>query len=149
LRTYESKTLGVDVVVLEFDRPADTVERASELSGYEPSEIVKTLLVRVGSEYSVVLVRGDKRLDLGSLSEMLGASAALAKASEVKRILKAEVGGVTPLSEEVRKLRALMDDSILEKQAVVCGGGDRRRLYVVKVTDLVKVLKPTVARITK
>lgn len=79
MRTYESKPLGVDVVVIELDGPADAVERASELSGHEPSEIVKTLLVRVGSEYAVVLVRGDKRLDLDSLSEMLGASAALAK----------------------------------------------------------------------
>ncbi len=143
MRSYKANVLGVDVEVLEFQSSVDTVEKASQLSGYEPSKIVKTLLLKAGDEYVVALVRGDKKLDLNSLSKALGVEVSLAKAKEVREKLKVDVGGVTPLSEDVLKLKILMDKNILENEYIICGGGDRRRLYKVRTEDLIKALKPT------
>lgn len=148
LRGYRANVLGVDVEVLEFQSSVDTVEKASQLSGYEPGKIVKTLLLKAGGEYIVALVRGDRKLDLNLLSKTLGVEVSLAKAKEVKEVLKVDVGGVTPLSEEVLKLKIFLDEGILENEYVVCGGGDRRKLYKVKTEDLIRKLKPTLIQLT-
>jgi prolyl-tRNA editing enzyme YbaK/EbsC (Cys-tRNA(Pro) deacylase) len=83
---------GVDVEVMEFDDTVETVEKASELSGHPRSAIVKTLLLKVGEEYSVAVIRGGRRLDLSKAERTLGRKVRLAKPDEVAAVLGAEVG---------------------------------------------------------
>lgn len=133
---------GVDVEVMEFDDTVETVEKASELSGHPRSAIVKTLLLKVGEEYLVAVIRGDRRLDLSKAERTLGRKVRLAKPDEVAAVLGAEVGAVTPLSAKVRSLRVILDPAVLDREFVVCGGGSLNILYKVEVRDLVKYLNP-------
>lgn len=135
--------------VLEFNGTVETVEKASKLSGYPPGYIVKTLLLRVGDKYVVVIARGDRRLDYSKAEKYLGVRPRLASPEEVKAILGVEVGAVTPLSPRVRALRVILDPAIARLEYVVCGGGSLNRLYKVRVLDLVNYLKPEVADIFK
>lgn len=142
MRTYKSQMLGVDVEVLEFDEGVETVERAAKASGAPPDSIVKTLLVKAGGQYVVVLARGVVRIDLEALSRALGAQATMAKAREVKEVLGVEPGAVTPLSERVKALKVIADPGILRHEYVLAGGGAVNKLIKVRVADLVNVLRP-------
>ena len=64
--------MGVPVEILEFEHGVETVESAASESGEPVSRIVKTILLRVGDEYVVAIVRGDRRIDLERLSHLLG-----------------------------------------------------------------------------
>ena len=135
--------MGVPVEILEFEHGVETVERAARESGEPVSRIVKTILLRVGDEYAVAIVRGDRRIDLKRLSHLLGREAVMARAREVRQVLGVEVGAVTPLSDRVKSLRVVMDPAILENDYVLCGGGSRNTLIKVRTEDLVQLLKPT------
>jgi len=88
--------MGVPVEILEFEHGVETVERAARESGEPVSRIVKTILLRVGDEYAVAIVRGDRRIDLKRLSHLLGREVVMARAREVRQVLGVEVGAVTP-----------------------------------------------------
>ncbi|WP_069808365.1 aminoacyl-tRNA deacylase [Vulcanisaeta thermophila] len=134
--------MGVDVEILEFEGGTETVEKASQQSGEPISRIVKTLLLKAGDEYVVVIARGDRRVNLDALGRFLDKPVAMARAREVRQVLGVDVGAVTPLSEAVRRLRVIMDPSILENEYVLCGGGAKNVLIKVRVKDLVSLLNP-------
>ncbi len=143
MRSYRAQLLGVDVEILEFDEGVETVERAAKASGAPPDSIIKTLLVKAGGQYVVVLARGTVRVDMDALSRALGAPAAMAKAKEVREVLGVEPGAVTPLSERVKALKVIADPGILQYEYVLAGGGATNKLIKVKVADLVNALRPT------
>jgi prolyl-tRNA editing enzyme YbaK/EbsC (Cys-tRNA(Pro) deacylase) len=143
MRSYRAQLLGVEVEVLEFDEGVETVERASRASGAPPDAIVKTLLVKAGGEYVVVLARGNVRVDVEALSRALGAPASMAKAREVREVLGVEPGAVTPLSDRVKSLRVIADPGILAHEYLLAGGGATNKLIRVKTADLVNALSPT------
>ena len=113
---------GVEVEVLEFEGTVETVEKASMLSGYPPREIVKTLLLRVNSDYIVAIVRGDRRIDYGKAIKALSRRIRLAKPSEVKAVLGVGVGAVTPFSPRIKQIQVIIDPAIAEQEYIVCGG---------------------------
>ncbi|MEM2201004.1 MAG: YbaK/EbsC family protein [Ignisphaera sp.] len=135
---------GVEVEVLEFNDTVETVEKASILSGEPSNHIVKTLLLKVGRGFIVVVARGDRRIDYKKISRLLNSSVSLAKASEVKDVLSLEVGAVTPLSPRVKSLKVLLDPAILQNDYVLCGGGAINRLYKVKTSNLIQYLRPEI-----
>ncbi|MCG2866765.1 MAG: YbaK/EbsC family protein, partial [Vulcanisaeta sp.] len=122
MRLRRDTVMGVPVEILEFEHGVETVERAARESGEPVSRIVKTILLRVGDEYAVAIVRGDRRIDLERLSHLLGRGVVMARAREVRQVLGVEVGAVTPFSERVKSLRVVMDPAILENDYVLCGG---------------------------
>jgi Uncharacterized conserved protein len=123
MRLRRDTVMGVPVEILEFEHGVETVERAARESGEPVSRIVKIILLRVGDEYAVAIVRGDRRIDLKRLSHLLGRGVVMARAREVRQVLGVEVGAVTPFSERVKSLRVVMDPAILENDYVLCGGG--------------------------
>jgi len=133
---------GVEVEVLEFSDTVESVKKASELSGEPPNHIVKTLLLKAGNDYIVAIVRGDRKVNLKKISQILRKPVTLSKPSEVEEVLKMKPGAVTPISGIVKSLAVLLDPSILENDYILCGGGALNRLFKVKTRDLVDYLKP-------
>lgn len=142
MKSYRDKLAGIDVEILEFEGGVETVERAARASGAPPDSIVKTLLVKAGGEYVIVLARGSVKVDMDALSQALGATAVMAKAREVREVLGVEPGAVTPLSERAMRLKAVADPGILQYEYVLVGGGATNRLARVKTADLVNLLRP-------
>ncbi len=147
VRSWRSNVEGVEVEVLEFTGTVETVERASKLSGYSASQIVKTLLLRAGGDYIVVVARGDRRINLEKATQILGTRTTLATPREVKSVLGVEVGAVTPLLPCIKSLRVIVDPAILEYEYIICGGGSLNRLYKVKTRDLLNYLNPEITDI--
>ena len=149
MRVWREVVDGVEVEVMEFDDTVESVEKASRLSGYPPQMIAKTLLLRVGNDYVVAIVRGDKRVDLNKASQILGSRTRLASPDEVRQVLGFEVGAVTPISPSIKRFRVVLDPTILGNEYIVCGGGALNRLYRVRVQGLLNYLKPQVIDIFK
>jgi len=149
VRVWRDVVDGVEVEVMEFDDTVESVEKASRLSGYPASLIVKTLLLRVGNGYLIAVARGDRRVDWSKAEKIFEKKVALAKPDEVKALLGVEVGAVTPISPKVKSFRVVLDPAILNQEFIVCGGGALNRLFKVKVKDLVNYLNPTLIDIFK
>jgi len=144
------REFGLRAQLLEFTDTVETVSKACRLSGEESNTIVKTLLMRVGDkDYIILFVRGDRRVDTTKLSRYLGLEVKLATPDEVLKVLKVPAGAVSPLLSNVLKFRRLLDPKILEKEYVVCGGGDLNTLVKIVTEDLIKYLKPEVVDVFK
>lgn len=136
--------------VRRSELPVETVESASRVSGADPSDIVKTIVVDYGSGYATIIVLGNCRVDLRKVSQVLGVErVSLAKPAEVREVTGFDIGGVSPLSECIkRNTRVVLDTRVLAKSFVWCGGGDRYSLAYVSARSLVEVLNPLVADVS-
>lgn len=141
---------GVRGYLKKFDVEVSTVEEAVRATGSSPSEIVKTLIVRIDEGYAAVILAGDRRVALSKVAKVLESKTIrLASPDEVREITGFEVGGVSPLSDCVKSLRIVFDTSVVEKDWVWCGGGDLKSLAYVSVQDVIKVLQPIVAEVSR
>jgi len=147
--TWRTIVDGVEVEVLELNDTVETVEKASRASGEPPTKIAKTLVVKKGDEYLVVIARGDRKIDYKKASKALGHSITLASPLEVRNLTGLEPGALTPIHGAVKRLRVILDPALLEHEYILCGAGAFNRLYKVKTRDLVAYLKPEVIDIFK
>src|SRR5690554_6405293 len=89
---------------IEFAERADarSLAEAAEILGIEPSDIVKTLVVRLRTpkpeQYFFVLVSGDRQISWPKLRELIGANKLdLAQADRALEITGYGRGAITPL----------------------------------------------------
>jgi len=141
---------GISGFIRRFESPVETVEGASQVTGAAPSDIVKTIVVSYSDGFATIIVPGDRRVDLKKVSRVLGVERVrLAKPDEVRAATGFEVGGVSPLSECVRRnTKVVLDARVLAKDFVWCGGGDRYSLAYISVRSLVEALNPLVADVS-
>lgn len=85
-----------DIAVIELERSTATVAQAAEGHGVLPAQIAKTLSLKVGERYVVVVARGDARLDNRKVKAVLGGKPRMLDAEEVVRVTGHPVGGVCP-----------------------------------------------------
>lgn len=144
------KRYNVDAKIVDFGESVETVDSASRVAGVPPSDIVKTLLLVVDGRPMAVLLPGDKKLDYRKLSALTKASKIrMASPDEIVELTSQMPGGLTPLSECIRGLKIIMDSSIASKERVWVGGGSPTALAEVRVADLVRALRPTLAEISQ
>jgi len=91
----------------------------------------------------LLLLLGDRRVDLSKASQVLGSKARLASPDEVRQVLGFEVGAVTPVSPNVKRFMVVLDPAILRNEYIVCGGA-LNKLYKVEVQDLLNRLRSQV-----
>jgi prolyl-tRNA editing enzyme YbaK/EbsC (Cys-tRNA(Pro) deacylase) len=85
-----------DIAVIELENSTATVAQAAEGHGVLPAQIAKTLSLRVGERYLLVVARGDARLDNRKAKAVLGGKPRMLDAEEVVRVTGHPVGGVCP-----------------------------------------------------
>lgn len=85
-----------DIAVIELERSTATVAQAAEGHGVLPAQIAKTLSLKVGERYVLVVARGDARLDNRKVKAVLGGKPRMLDAEEVVRVTGHPVGGVCP-----------------------------------------------------
>ncbi len=108
------------------------------------------MIVIAGSKPYAVILPGDKKLDFKRLAVVTGAEKIrLARHSEVINITGVKPGEVSPLTEDVKKLNVVVDESVLNKGEVLVGGGSLHHLVLVNVNELIRVLKPKIANVGK
>lgn len=85
-----------DIVIIELESSTATVAQAAEGHGVLPAQIAKTLSLKVGDRYLLVVTRGDARLDNRKAKAVLGGKPRMLDAEEVVRVTGHPVGGVCP-----------------------------------------------------
>lgn len=95
---------GIPFQLVRYDHAAKGAAFAAQATGVPLGEVVKTLVVEAGEgDFLLVLVPGDRALDLRRLAQALGVKRArLADPSDAERVTGYRVGGITPSAPGVR-----------------------------------------------
>jgi len=133
------KRMGVEgeVVWLQPGRGRTSVS-AAEAVGCSVAQIAKSVVVKGGGLYLVVL-SGDRRVDLGKVSELVGERVSLASPREVLERLGFPVGGVPPFGHRV-SVRTFVDRSVMRFDEVFASGGSEDTLLRIRVNELLRLV---------
>jgi len=85
-----------DIAVIESASSSATVALAAEAYGVEPSQIAKTLSLRIGERVVLIVASGTARMDNKKVKALFGSKPKMLGIDEVAAITGHEVGGVCP-----------------------------------------------------
>jgi Ala-tRNA(Pro) deacylase len=109
--------------------------------------VAKTVLVRAGDRFVLVVLPSTSRIDMDRLSELLGlklAEARLATADEVVAAFNDCEPGVVPPFGGLYDLDAVFDASLLEVAELVFGGNTRHEGLRMRTSDYVAIEGPLI-----
>lgn len=132
----------------EYDPNAERIGmQAAEALGIEPGRLLKTLMVKAGTETVCVLVPSDREVNLKKLAAAAGAkSAAMLGAAEAERATGYHVGGISPFGQK-KRARVFVERSALDAESIVLNGGRRGLQVELASADLMRVLSATASEI--
>jgi Cys-tRNA(Pro)/Cys-tRNA(Cys) deacylase len=124
IRFLKRRRLPFEVV--SYEHLEKGAEFAAQATGFPLSRTVKTLVVAVvPKRHLLVLVPGDRHLDLKRLARALAAKkAAMVDPLSAERLTGYRVGGISPFGVK-QVLPAVMDQAILGLEEVLINGGRR------------------------
>lgn len=128
--------------------PVRSLEEAAAARGVTPSQIVKTMVVRVAEgDHRFVLVPGDREIDWPKLRALLGVSRlSMPDADEALEVTGFVRGTITPLGS-LTDLAVIADTQVVGE--VSLGAGAHGVALTLDAADLVAALHAQVADVTK
>ncbi len=131
---------------IEFDEPVKTVDQAARKVDVE--QIVKSIvLVDSNNTPLLVILPAKNRISYRKVKALLSVKdVRLANEEEVLAYSGYPVGGVPPFN---LLSRALVDREILKNHTAIAGGGDINKLVELHTKDIIEILKPTIADLTR
>ena len=139
------KERGIDaqIVILEVETP--TVEAAAAAVGVETDQIGKSLLFLVEGEPVLVIANGSKRIGYKQLAGYLNTNRKrikFANSTQVEAITGYSIGSVPPFGHRQR-LKTLIEEGVMDQDAIYAGGGGINTLMRVGTAELVRVTSAT------
>ena len=134
-----------------FVEKAETIHTAdaSTATGIDLHRITKNLVsVTDAGEHVVLIVPGDRRVDLGAAARVLGARNVKLMPFDRSEALSGYPPGGTPSLGYKTKMRVVVDQELSRFETFYCGGGSRNRLLEVRFTDVVWLNEAVVAQIS-
>jgi Cys-tRNA(Pro)/Cys-tRNA(Cys) deacylase len=123
---------------------------AARVTGIPLARITKNLVaVTDGGEYVLLVVPGDRRVDLEKAARALGANSVRIVPLEEAEDVSGYPPGGTPTVGHIRRMRVTMDRSLLAYDTIFCGGGSRSRLLQLRTDDAVRLSGAIVADISE
>ncbi len=119
------KTNNLDIELLETEESTRTAQDAANTHNVPVSNIVKSLLTKVGDNFVLYLVPGDRRLDLESIGGRM------ANADEVKEVTGYSIGGVPPFGHLTKLETHIMEG--FDSSKILLGAGGKPNI-VFKIT---------------
>jgi len=148
IQFLKARRLPFEVVAYEhLEKGADFAARAT---GFPLAGTVKTLVVDAGPQRNVlVLVPGDRQLDLKRLARALAAKkASMADAATAERLTGYHVGGISPFGSR-QTLPVVMDQTILASEEVLINAGRRGVMLKMSPQDIRAGLNCLVAAVSE
>tara|TARA_Y100001958_G_scaffold143786_1_gene121064 strand:- start:836 stop:1315 length:480 start_codon:yes stop_codon:yes gene_type:complete len=135
----------IDIVIL--DNSARTALEAASSLGCEVGAIVKSLLFKTESTFTLCLISGDKKASLNKIKKTLQIKNALmANADEVKTITGYTIGGVSPVGH-LDKIDILIDSSLDRFSYLFAAAGHPNCVFKINFDDLKKMTNGSVEEI--
>ncbi|MCC6259711.1 MAG: YbaK/EbsC family protein [Anaerolineales bacterium] len=118
-----------------------SLEEAANARNQRPSQIVRSILFRVGeNDYVMALVAGPQQISWKALRKYLGQSRlTLATEEEVLSVTGYRVGAVGPLGLP-QPLRVLVEAGVLDEAEISIGSGMPNTAVVLASQDLLRAL---------
>ncbi len=136
---------GLSLDVQELSASTKTARDAAQAVGCHERQIVKSLVFLADGEPVLVLMRGDRRVDLSRLAAAVGAvSAARASAERAYEETGFAIGGVPPFGHRTR-MQTVMDACLLDEPVLYAAAGGPNALFRTSPQDLRAAAEPQVA----
>ena len=134
----EENSIQLEIIIT--DDNTHTAIDAAKVHNVPVSNIVKSLLVKVGNEFVMYLVPGDMRLDLERIkNEYQAESIRMATADEVKEITGYSIGGVPPFGHKV-KLKTVIVDGFDINSMIVAAAGSSNSVFKCDLKTIYKLV---------
>jgi Cys-tRNA(Pro)/Cys-tRNA(Cys) deacylase len=152
--TYEKKLKNfiqdhqISCEHLSFSECCHSVAEAAQAAGVTPQDFVKNVcLVDPRGSIVVAIVKGEDRVDTSRVAKVLGVKKVrIATAEEMLEKTGYPCGGTPSFSYPAR---FLIDERVMEMEAVYSGGGSEYSLTKMRPADLVKANQGEIVRIRK
>jgi Cys-tRNA(Pro)/Cys-tRNA(Cys) deacylase len=133
----------------DYDPEADSIGlQAAHALACPPSEVLKTLIVRVDTKPACVVLASDREVSMKKLAAALGGkSAQMASVVDAERWTGFKVGGVSPFGQK-RRLPTVIDAAAAALPMAYMNGGQRGFQVRLAPAELVRVLGATIAKIS-
>jgi len=140
---------GIGYRLLHLPERAYTVDDVVRLAGVERREVCKTILLmgRESGEPLLVIVPGDRRMNIAKIEEIVGEKLRFARPEEIKEITGYEMGALPPYGHK-RRIRTIVDRSLLEQERVNFGSGRHNLGVEIRAEDLSKITRFEVEEIS-
>lgn len=128
----------------------DTIHSADGVADYlqvPRSQVYKTLVVEraTGGKPSLVMVSGERELDLKKLAASLGEKkVSMASQINAEKVTGLKVGGISALALLNRGMKIYIDKPALELETIIISAGQRGINLQLPVKDLLKVTNAAV-----
>jgi Cys-tRNA(Pro)/Cys-tRNA(Cys) deacylase len=133
---------GVSFEVKKYQHEEKGARFAAQAMGLPLERTIKTLVVDLGHKgYIMILMPGDKNIDLKKLSAALSVKrAAMADTSTAERLTGYLVGGISPFGTK-QDLPVVMEECLLEFDRVAINAGKRGVMLVMDPKDILLAVK--------
>jgi len=125
---------GIEAKIVVLDSSTKTSKLAAEALGCTVAQIAKSIVFK-GSKPIVVVISGDKKVDLKRLSTAVGEKIELADPEYVRVNTSYEVGGVPPFPH-TSDVKVYLDLSVFRWNEVWAAAGAPNAVMKIKVKDL-------------
>jgi prolyl-tRNA editing enzyme YbaK/EbsC (Cys-tRNA(Pro) deacylase) len=142
------QTHSVDAEIRVLESSTRNSELAAKALGCSIAEIAKSIVFVDEDNTLVVVLSGDRRVDLRRLCDTVGLNLRLATPEEVYARTGYRVGGVPPFPHRMG-VRVIADRSIQRFESVWAAAGDQNSLMRVPTQDLIRVSGAEVVDISK
>ena len=125
--------------IIVLNSSARTALEAATSLGCEGGAIVKSLLFKTESNFTLCLVAGDKKASLNKIKKILSIKdASMASADDVKNVTGYTIGGVSPIGH-LNKVCILIDKSLNRFNSLFAAAGHPNCVFEISFTDLLKI----------
>ena len=125
--------------IIVLDTSARTALEAAASLGCEIGAIVKSLLFKTESNFTLCLVAGDKKASLNKIKKTLSIKdSSMASANDVKNITGYTIGGVSPIGH-LNKVNILIDKSLERFDSLFAAAGHPNCVFKISFKDLQKI----------
>jgi Cys-tRNA(Pro)/Cys-tRNA(Cys) deacylase len=134
---------GVPYQVHQHEENQYTAEGVAQDLGVPVARVLKAMLVRCdGSWYVLVVVPGDRRLDLEKVRATVGAGKVnLASKQEVERITGYTVGAVSVIDLKQGGVLTFVDENVLDLEQVIISSGHPEAGLALSPDDMMEALE--------
>lgn len=136
-----ARTVGLAIDIMTLSQMTRTAEQAAQACACSSGQIVKSLVFARADthELMLMLVAGDRRLDLEVTGARLGVSLVRADARRVREGTGFAIGGVAPIGH-LSPLPVYMDPSLLMHDRVWAAAGAPDTIFAVEPSRLREVV---------
>jgi Ala-tRNA(Pro) deacylase len=129
--------------------PIHTSQEAANVRGADISTGAKSLVFRSKGEFFMVVISGDKKVNMKKLRQVLNIqSLSLAHPDEVLEVMHCKIGSVHPFGN-LFGIQVYLEKSVLRNEFMTFSAGRHDTSITMKVSDYEKAVNPVLVEVSQ